>query len=71
MPRFTRKGPPPEVVRTALIVRTDEHPELANWIWKHPWTAAEVFRSILGKACADGTTETLLEEIENGNHAPR
>lgn len=70
MSRFTRNGPPPNVVRTALIVRTDEHPALATWIWKHPWASAEVFRAVLRDACDDGTLDRLIKELEDGVSAP-
>ena len=60
---FRRPSDPPTSVRTALIVPANAYPELARWIWSHPYVAAEVMRRVLRKACVDGTLDAVLMEL--------
>lgn len=63
---YFRRSPPPKIVRQSLAVSTEHQPGLAKWLWSHPWIAPEVMRRVLAKAEEDGTLDSILREIENG-----
>lgn len=48
---WQRKDAPPKVVRLTIVINTDDHPELAAWIWGMPWgKGAGIVRDALSAA---------------------
>lgn len=56
---WERKDSPPKVMRVAIVFNTNEHPELADFIWSLPWgKGSGTIRDILSTAVKASLTST-------------
>ena len=48
---WERTGPMPTEIKVSFVVKTDEFPELAEWLWRLPFRqASSVVRKVLSEA---------------------
>lgn len=67
---IVRLGECPDVVRLNLAVPKEACPELAEWLWRHPYTGAKAVRDVLAGKLKDGTLDRIDREANSGQVDP-